>query len=365
MTYEISAPYDCISFDRSRSYRKIFSQSVSGAIAITLGVLAGASVLYASLNTVPRIDKAPKLALAVPPTRHIQHAAAPNTYVPLLDPTYSLGPEPSTFAQSAPLSTNFTPLSTAPTIAVAAMEKVRPSEAAPKLVESTVLPPLRPAELASQEAEEILLPPSRPHEFGSRTGHDPVHTAERQSAQENGTTVHAATPSDPRSIFEKLFGSPKPAGPVLAYAATEDGIVSDTRRDASRPLLLYGQETAVYDIAAHTVYMPDGTRLEAHSGLRDMLDDPRYVNERMRGATPPHVYDLELRPQPFHGVRALRLIPVGGGGIYGRTGLLAHSYMLGPNGQSNGCVSFRNYDAFLQAFLGGGVKRLAVVASLN
>jgi hypothetical protein len=51
--------------------------------------------------------------------------------------------------------------------------------------------------------------------------------------------------------------------------------------------------------------------------------------------------------------------------VYGRDGLLAHTYMLGPRGDSNGCVSFRNYDAFLQAFLRGDVKRLAVVAKLN
>jgi hypothetical protein len=37
--------------------------------------------------------------------------------------------------------------------------------------------------------------------------------------------------------------------------------------------------------------------------------------------------------------------------------------MLGPDGDSNGCVSFRNYDAFLQAFQSGRVKRLAVVGS--
>ena len=38
----------------------------------------------------------------------------------------------------------------------------------------------------------------------------------------------------------------------------------------------------------------------------------------------------------------------GEGAIHGRTGLLAHTYMLGPNGDSNGCVSFRDYDAFLR-----------------
>ena len=64
-------------------------------------------------------------------------------------------------------------------------------------------------------------------------------------------------------------------------------------------------------------------------------------------------------------MQALRLTPIGGGDIFGRAGLLAHSYMLGPNGDSNGCVSFKNYDAFLQAFQSGQVKRLAVVARLS
>jgi hypothetical protein len=123
--------------------------------------------------------------------------------------------------------------------------------------------------------------------------------------------------------------------------------------------------TAVYVLTTHTVYMPDGTRLEAHSGLGDRLDDPRHVDERDRGATPPHLYDLTLREQLFHGVQALRLTPVGGGGVFGRDGLLAHTYMLGPNGDSNGCVSFKNYETFLQAFQSGKVKRLAVVADLK
>jgi hypothetical protein len=44
--------------------------------------------------------------------------------------------------------------------------------------------------------------------------------------------------------------------------------------------------------------------------------------------------------------------------------LLAHTYMLGPNGQSNGCVSFKDYYAFLRAYRNGEVKRLIVVARL-
>jgi len=112
------------------------------------------------------------------------------------------------------------------------------------------------------------------------------------------------------------------------------------------------------------VYLPSGRRLEAHSGLGAYMDSPRHVHLRMRGATPPNVYNLTLRERLFHGVRAIRLNPVDGGRMYGRDGILAHSYMLGANGQSNGCVSFSNYPEFLNAYLRGEVTRLAVVEGL-
>ena len=43
--------------------------------------------------------------------------------------------------------------------------------------------------------------------------------------------------------------------------------------------------------------------------------------------------------------------------MYGRDGMLAHSYLLGPSGESNGCVSFTDYPAFLNAFLRWRVTR--------
>ena len=122
--------------------------------------------------------------------------------------------------------------------------------------------------------------------------------------------------------------------------------------------------TAIYDIVAQKVYLPNGQKLEAHSGFGTYLDDPRYVSEKDQGPTPPNVYDLSLREELFHGVRAVRLIPVGGGNMFGRDGMLAHSYMLGPNGQSNGCVSFNDYPTFLNAVLTGEVNRLVVVEHL-
>ena len=160
---------------------------------------------------------------------------------------------------------------------------------------------------------------------------------------------------------------PAPAAPQVAMLAPAPAPQPRPPRVPDRLASLPGpgSRTAVYDIAAHTVYLPDGEKLEAHSGLGDKLDDPRYVKVRMRGPTPPNVYDLTLREEIFHGVRAIRLNPVDDDAMYGRAGMLAHTYMLGPNGQSNGCVSFKDYSKFLRAFLDGEVQRLVVVAHLG
>ena len=185
-----------------------------------------------------------------------------------------------------------------------------------------------------------------------------VRVAVSESAQRDEAA--AEKPAEEPSFFQKLFG--KPASFTLAYASPDlSGLGGGASIAASR----YDRWTAVYDISAHTVYMPDGSQLEAHSGLGDRLDDPRHADERMRGVTPPDIYDLQPRESLFHGVRALRLIPEDERKTMGRAGLLAHSFMLGPNGDSNGCVSFRNYNAFLQAYLDHKIKRLAVVARLD
>ena len=173
----------------------------------------------------------------------------------------------------------------------------------------------------------------------------------------------AAVADDP---FEKLFGKREASGPALAYAAPDGGIFNNGKSLSPGIMPPNDGLTAIYDITARMVYLPDGTKLEAHSGLGPKMDDPRHVHVRMHGATPPHVYDLIPREALFHGVQALRLIPVGGeGAIFGRTGLLTHTYLLGPRGNSNGCISFKDYDAFLRAYQNGKVKRMVVVASIN
>jgi hypothetical protein len=274
---------------------------------------------------------------------------------PLLDPAPAAGLTVRAFADAAPLAATFqVAVAIQPSVVVADVEQdddtaIPPPASTSPLVGDIPLPTPRPADLVASRLASLEPAPAARGSF--RTAGRPAVTA-------------AATP-DNRSFFERIFGVQSAPSSVLAYAAPEDGLLGGMRRALGAPSTTagYGPNTAVYDIAAHTVYMPDGTRLEAHSGLRDRLDDPRYVHERMRGATPPSTYDLRLREALFHGVQALRLTPVSGN-VFGRTGLLAHTYMLGPNGDSNGCVSFRNYKAFLQAYLNGDVRRLVVVARL-
>ena len=193
----------------------------------------------------------------------------------------------------------------------------------------------------------------------------------RDMAQRAKAAVMSIASNDKQTMVEKLWGKQPSQNSLLAFASADasvTGSIIDTR--SQNPMMggapPYDRQPAAYDIAAKTVYLPDGTRLEAHSGLGSKMDDPKSSHVRMQGVTPPHIYELKPRETLFHGVPALRLTPIGGEEkIYGRDGLLAHTYMLGPNGQSNGCVSFRDYYAFLDAYKNKGIRRLAVLAKVQ
>jgi Protein of unknown function (DUF2778) len=167
------------------------------------------------------------------------------------------------------------------------------------------------------------------------------------------------------------LAQPETTGSIPSQTASVSGsplrrVITPQSVSNLSPLLAnVDSHTAIYDIEAHVVYLPDGEQMEAHSGLGEWIDDPHHVNAKMHGATPPNVYDLAMRDGLFHGVEALRLNPVGDTSMYGRDGILAHPYMLGPNGQSFGCVSFKDYQAFLRAFKKGEVSRLVVVPHLD
>ncbi|XIA63823.1 tlde1 domain-containing protein [Bradyrhizobium sp. TZ2] len=189
-------------------------------------------------------------------------------------------------------------------------------------------------------------------------------------AQRAKAAVMSIASGERQTMVEKLWGKPS-QNSLLSYASADASVTGSIIETRSQNPMLggappYDRQTAVYDIAAKTVYLPDGTRLEAHSGLGSKMDNVRYAHVRMQGVTPPHIYELKPREALFHGVPALRLTPIGGEDkIFGRDGLLAHTYMLGPSGQSNGCVSFKDYYAFLDAYRNKGIRRLAVLAKIQ
>jgi hypothetical protein len=329
-----------------RSSRKAIPNHVFGSAAVACLVLGCAWTLHANVfgaSVYPQLDSAnfdsPVIRRPAFAVRSAPSAA--DTIVAAL-------PEPAPVI-SAPASAPSRPLlSFDDRFAAASPQSVEPSAPAetPRLAEAA---PPRVAE--------------------ARPAKNPG-AAVRDMAQRAKAAVMSVAAAGKPSIVEKLWGKPQSPTSLLAYASA-DASATGSIGPSQNPALggtqpLYDRSTAVYDISARTVYLPDGTRLEAHSGLGARLDDPRYVHVKMQGATPPHIYELTPREALFHGVPALRLTPIGGeDAIFGRRGLLAHTYMLGPNGDSNGCVSFKNYNAFLNAYRNQGIKRLAVVARVE
>jgi Tlde1 domain len=327
--------------------------------------VAASWLIAASLATHPnlqaRVPTVLRSAALVAPYRRL--AGAANVAASgrgLID--FANAPHPRRMAELtlAPMPLTASPLQFAPPAAVSV-----PAHA-PRL------PPRRPARLASG----VPLPPHRPHLARHEIARAPAVPAAAPAPA--APKLAAATPKPPKLAALKAVTTtpepPKPAAPKLAVvppappkpqAPKVAAVAPEPPKPARNDSASVPSRTAVYDIAAHTVYLPNGERLEAHSGLGHRRDDPRYASKKNRGPTPPNVYDLSLREHLFHGVRAIRLNPVDEDKMYGRDGMLAHTYMLGPTGQSYGCVSFKNYKAFLQAYLKGEVERLVVVPHLD
>jgi hypothetical protein len=375
----IDATFDEVAF-LERGPQRILPQFLMIAAAVAAVGCVSAFALRARLSPPP----APAVAIALPALAPFEASVAPAA--PPQMTAADFGPmivEPGWLPAEKP-SASATP----PTNDNAGGEQSVPPTVTARLPEVIPMPPARDV---PEVADSFPMPPPRPTGIEAPTLAGP-------EPQQPG--VAGAPPTDNGNIFQKLLGSlsrpgepgvapatrtlappvvaPAPVAPPAPAVASVPQDRAGGRAPSPSPLAFFSQKlfgasnppagydryTAVYDISARVVYMPDGTRLEAHSGLGDRLDDPRYVHERAKGATPPHLYELTMREALFHGVQALRLNPVGDGGIYGRAGLLAHPFMLGPNGDSNGCVSVKDYDAFLRAYENGQIKRLAVVAGL-
>lgn len=212
---------------------------------------------------------------------------------------------------------------------------------------------------SSTVPDTVAVPPNRP-----RTVTD---AKDKMAATDRPARTLAVSQDDATSKKPGQSRTTRSSDNVLAYAKPDDdgeggiGSVFGNLFKSGSAATAKGS-TAVYDISAGTVYMPDGRRLEAHSGLGAYFDNPTFVSKKDVGPTPPNTYKLSMRESRFHGVEAIRLTPTTGQSMYGRDGFLAHTYMLrGRYAQSNGCVSFKNYEQFLRAFKDGKVTHLVVV----
>jgi len=168
-----------------------------------------------------------------------------------------------------------------------------------------------------------------------------TRTATRQ-AKEDDDDKDVAIVKPERSLFGDLFKS----------------------RGNSTGWVGKGTKVAIYDVSNATVYMPDGTKLRAHSGIGKMRDNPRFEHVKMTGPTPAGIYRLRMRERRFHGVEAIRMLSVDGRDPKNRTGLLTHTNLLRGQKGSHGCVAFQNYEPFLNAFKRGHVNMLVVVPEL-
>ena len=369
---------------RKSSSRKAISHNLLGGVALACLVLASGWTVYSNIlsaSVYPTLGSAgfDEPVVKRPPVVAARSAAPDfkDRFASLSEPPVIAKPatvsaisatqfnerfaaaEPQSVASAVPAEPAAAPAQKIPAPKLAEAPK---PVSAPKLAEAPKQKDTPPAQVALNVPPP---PPSNPVEARpAKTG-----SSIRDMAQRAKAAVMSIASSEKLSITEKLWGKQPSHGSLLAYASADASITGSIEHEQNPALggsAPYDRSTAVYDISAHTVYLPDGSKLEAHSGLGSDLDDPRSARVRMRGVTPPHIYELKPREALFHGVPALRLNPIGGEeSIYGRSGLLAHSFMLGPNGDSNGCVSFRDYNAFLNAYRNQGIKRLAVVARVD
>jgi Tlde1 domain len=376
--------------NRRKPSRKGVPQYFLGGVAVTGLVLGCAWTVYTNVfgaSVYPAVDRAAFEAPVVKkPTTVAARPVRPafNEIFASLEQQSLVIPAPENVADSLMFNERFAasaPQGELPrSIASQPVETTKLAEASPPAEAQKVAPKLveTPKPKVSAPATKLALniPASAPKEVEPKIADDKAAKASsgspvRDMAQRAKAAVMSIASNDKQTMVEKLWGKQPASGGFLAYASADasvTGSIIDTR--SQNPMMggapPYDRQTAVYDIAAQTVYLPDGTRLEAHSGLGSKMDDVRYSHVRMQGVTPPHIYELKPRETLFHGVPALRLTPLGGEEkIHGRDGLLAHTYMLGPSGQSNGCVSFKDYYAFLDAYKNKGIRRLAVLAKVQ
>lgn len=379
MTYSTSASRQVAARNRRGSSRKANANHIFGSVAVACLVLGCGWTVYTNVfgaSIYPTIAAGNFDAPVIP----LKQSVAARTPQAIVNTVFASLPEPApAIAAPATIAAPST-LGFDDRFAAAAAQGVAPNPQAATMQLASASPSI---EIAKPADLPKLLEAARPKQSSAAPVQVAALTpaaAETKPAKATGVTVRdmaqrakAAVMSigsgDKPNMVEKLWGKEPASRSLLSYASADVSATGSLPK-LQNPMLggsaPYDRETAVYDIAARKVYLPDGTVLEAHSGLGAKKDDVRYAHVRMQGVTPPHIYDLKPREALFHGVPALRLTPIGGQDkIFNRDGLLAHTYMLGTGGDSNGCISFKDYYAFLDAYRKGGIRKIAVVARVE
>ncbi|MDB5578836.1 MAG: hypothetical protein JWR80_4012 [Bradyrhizobium sp.] len=376
MSYSTSASRQVAAKNHRRSSRKANANHIFGGLAVAGLVLGCAWTVYTNVFAASIYPTIAAGNFDAPVIRQKQSVAA-RTPQAIVNTVFAALPEPAPviaapatiaststlrfedrFAAAAPQGVEPKPQAATMQLASASpsVEMAKPADM-PKLLEAAKAKPA-PVQVAA------LTPAVAETKPAKATGASVKDMAQRAKA-----AVMSIASGDKPNMVEKLWGKEPASRSLLSYASADVSATGSLPK-LQNPMLggsaPYDRSTAVYDIAARKVFLPDGTVLEAHSGLGAKRDDVRYAHVRMQGVTPPHIYDLTPREALFHGVPALRLTPIGGQDkIFNRDGLLAHTYMLGSGGDSNGCISFKDYYAFLDAYRKGGIKKIAVVARVE
>jgi len=373
---------------RRNHSRKASSPTLFGGAAIACLVLGSSYVVYTNIlasSVYPTIGSAgfdEPVVRSAPVTANATElvkdafAALPNpppaiekpeTTIAAASPSFSFSDR---FAAAKPQGVDSHAAEGAPPPAPKLAEASKSKETQVALNVPKPAPSPRP-DAKSAEAKPTDLKPNDAKVADARPARLGPADSLKDMAERAKAAVMSIASNERHSIVDKLWGKPgEQHGSLLSYASADASSITASISQEQNPARggqpPYDRSTAVYDISAKMVYLPDGSQLEAHSGFGSELDDPSSAKIRMRGVTPPHIYELKPRETLFHGVPALRLNPIGGeDAIYGRSGLLAHTYMLGPNGDSNGCVSFKDYYAFLDAYKNKGIRKLAVLARVD
>ena len=165
--------------------------------------------------------------------------------------------------------------------------------------------------------QSFRLPPaSPPSGVADRAGKEIADTF-AALASVHSAPVSVAAPPVPATRLDRQ-GENATAVAAIDKPMEQASLPLGGRVALSSPVIGRNDGVAIYDISAATVYLPNGERLEAHSGLGYMVDNPRYADRKNTGPTPPNTYKLVGLEGRFHGVEALRLVPVDGYDKYGR-----------------------------------------------